>query len=147
MSVAYGSSPSAGGEVVRPHARLRIAVRKAFMESETPLLEWEEANRHSQSVLEALSNAATRRADFAASSGILGVLSRAPFEDAERLLGVRLVTSMERLLAALHPVAGDFQDACAKLNDVYEGLAKDQLDLQVSDIEPENGISLSVFAV
>lgn len=78
-----------------PAGSLRGLLRKAFLDLEVPLAEWEEASDEGMQVLRALLNASERLRDFTAAEGQLGVLSRVP--GAEDALRARLIRSMERL--------------------------------------------------
>lgn len=124
-----GIPKGGGGRDGGGSGRLRHAIRKAFLECEEALLEWEEAHRHSLSVIEAIVNATLRLGDFKAAEGDLGVLSSTP--GAERLLTVRLVQSVERLLAALHVTSKMFEASCVRVEKAYEGIVKEQVELQV----------------
>jgi hypothetical protein len=132
MASVYKSSfsgASPGGDAAA-HGKLRVAMKKAFQDAEQALLEWDEAQEHSCAVLDSLTNAASRGRDFEAAEGNLGVVS-SKFPDAERLLRVRLIQSMDRLLASLHADIKLFENTCAKMEKIYENLLKDQSDMQV----------------
>lgn len=108
--------------------RLRAALRKAFLDAEGALSEWDEANRQGGEVLRALVNASDRLRDFTAARGALGVLSGIP--GAEDALRARLMRSMECLHRALQPpVMLQLAAACERLDTVVDGALAQALEL------------------
>jgi hypothetical protein len=137
---AYGTpppSPSPYGRAGAPSreqpadARLRAALRKAFLDIEGALSDWDEADRQGVEVLRALVNAGDRLRDFTAARGELGVLSGIP--GAEDALRARLIRSMERLHAALQPpVASQLAAACERLERVVHDALAHSLQLHAA---------------
>jgi hypothetical protein len=126
---AYGSpSPSPQRGHAPADERLRAALRKAFLDAEGALSEWDEADRKGVEVLRALVNAGDRLRDFTAARGELGVLSGIP--GAEDALRARLMRSMERLHRLLQPpVMSQLAAACERLEKVVDGALAQALEL------------------
>jgi hypothetical protein len=111
-----------------PEARLRALLRKAFLDVEKALLDWDEASSQAMEVLRALVNAGDRLRDFTAAEGQLGVLSR--IKGAEHELRSRLMRSMERLHRALLPQVAALATVCEKVDKVVDSTLQQSLDLQ-----------------
>ena len=125
MSSSPGS-PTGGGAA--QYGRLRALLRKAFIDMECVLGDWEEASAQGAQVLHALVNAGERLRDFTAAEGKLGVLSHVP--GAEDALRGRLIRSMERLHRALQPAMAALATACDKAEKIVDDAVHGALELQ-----------------
>lgn len=113
--------------------RVRQLLRKAFLDLEGALSDWDAASEQGLQVLRALVNAGDRLHDFSAADGQLGVLSCVP--GAEDTLRTRLMRSMERLHRALHPTVAALAAACDKMEKIVDSAIEQALELQ-SECEP-----------
>ena len=116
-----------------PDVLIRQLLRKAFLDIEGALSDWDEASEQGLQVLRALVNAGDRLRDFSAAEGHLGLLSRVP--GAEDALRTRLIRSMERLHRALHPQVAALATACNKLDKIVNNTLEQVLELQ-AECEP-----------
>ena len=133
--MSYGS-PSPGPLAKDPpEARLRALLRKAFLDVEKALADWDEASEQGLQVLRALTNAGDRLRDFSANRGHLGMLSRIP--GAEDELRTRLIMSMERLHRALHPQVAALATVCEKLGNIFDSTLQQSLELQ-AECDPDS---------
>jgi hypothetical protein len=107
---------------------MRAVLRKAFLDMEGVLSDWDEASNQGLQVLRALQNASDRLRDFTAAEGGLGILSQV--EDAEKVLRDRLIRSIERLHRALQPQMSALAAARDKMQKIIDNVVQEMLDLQ-----------------